>query len=209
MATVAGAALFLCGCPGTTTTQVLVREPAAVAVEIESSGVPRELLPARAWTGALPGVAYATRAADGSIEVRCASCFGDDAPHGVAYDGGAIIYEGSARELLTWRPDALRVRLPVDSDRSARVTLVVPKNALATVKDWRIADHDLGYALLYLGSAVALTGSLLGGLAPSSPGTARTALEATGVSLAVLGLAGMVTGLVYVFSPRWENQHYP
>jgi hypothetical protein len=204
------AAVFLLGCPGTTTTRVQIRDPQSSSVDVENIYGRRELLPASSASGELPGVAFATRAPNGAIDVRCASCFGDTSTRRLVWEEGLTAFDGAASDLLVWQPNALRVRIPPEGGApTARVVLVVPKAALVSVHEWRSVDKDLGWGLFYLGSPTATVGAALIGGGASSSGAGRAVLYATGIPLTVLGIAGLITGLVYIFSPAYEKYLYP
>jgi hypothetical protein len=226
-------------CSFPTTTELRVRDPGQVSVEVNTPDGHRVILaPGREpeevtlprteppYLGDVLYEASAIRDTSGAITLRCDACLNVPLQHIVSRDGVATL-ETPARALpppISWTNDTLRIPLAypyyVAGSRSPRgpytafrYDLVVPRSSLVDVTRRRPDKHDEGWVyLLAMGIPLtALSVFLYAHMATTTVGSAGWLGEFFGAEFSTLfGLVSDVAGIVELASERgYERRFVP
>jgi hypothetical protein len=215
-------ATALLGCDVDHAITVRVRDPRAVALEVDTPSGRRLLLPPGAERMEVPlppdapvntpSVAEGRSAARldaGAIEVRCPHC--NEYPEMLAVDvDGTILMKHAAGDAITWGPEGLRLRfvhfrIGRGGRRGGRmrreafdVALVTPTANVVEITDYRTAPRTGARPRIFIGFldlalGIALTGVGLG--VRGLPVGARAGFVGAGGAWATLGGFAMGTAL--------------
>jgi hypothetical protein len=211
----------------TTTTEVRLRDPGMVALQVETPTGTQELLPPGRdaldvelprteppYAGTALFEAHAMRqAGTGAVTLRCDACFGHPLEHVVPV-GGLVQYEGAAQERVQWKDGQMLLSFTqlylgpgryARSNPAYRVWLATPTSNVLEVREKTTTvgtGVSLPWAIVF---AVAMTSCIVAGIA-AIPGH-NGAPEALGIVAIDVGVLGDLLAIPMLGSSIWEAQH--
>jgi hypothetical protein len=218
------AALALVGCDVHHAITVKVRDPRAVALEIETRRGRETILPpggerievpfpsgARAETAFVAEGRSVARLDAGAIEVRCPRC--NEYPEMLAVEAdGTIVMKDVATDAIRWGQDGLRVRFVhwriafvhwrtargEHSSRARRpafdVDLVTPADNVLEITDYRTGSRSGAWALVDFGVFALALGAALAGVGLGVRSLSDARGPLVGVGLGFGTLGGLAFG---------------